>query len=64
MFLSLNLKIGTPIPNEDLSCYDPDCKPKKKTSDEELLQIWKKGQVHHNNLWKIRCDGYLLSLRG
>ena len=28
-----------------------------------LLQIWKKGQVHLNNLWKIWRDEYLLSLR-
>ena len=34
----------------------------KETSD-ELLQIWKKGQVHLNNLWKIWRDEYLLSLR-
>ena len=28
-----------------------------------LLQIWKKGQIHLNNLWKIWRDEYLLSLR-
>ena len=28
-----------------------------------LLQIWKKRQVHLNNLWKIWRDEYLLSLR-
>ena len=61
-FLSLNPKIGTPSPTEDLSYDDPDYKPKKETSD-ELLQICKKGQVHLNNLWKIWRDEYLLSLR-
>ena len=34
----------------------------KETSD-ELLQIWKKGQVHLNNLWKIWQDEHLLSLK-
>ena len=34
----------------------------KETSD-ELLQIWKKGQVHLNNLWKIWRDEHLLSLK-
>ena len=62
-FLSLNPKIGTPSPTEDLSYNDPDDKPKKETSDEELLQIWKKGQIHLKNLWKIWHDEYLLSLR-
>ena len=51
-FLSLNPKIGTPSPTEDLSYDDPDYKPKKETSD-ELLQIWKMGQAHLNNLCKI-----------
>ena len=51
-FLSLNPKIGTPNPTEDLSYDDPDYKPKKETSD-ELLQIWKMGQPHLNNLCKI-----------
>ena len=51
-FLSLNPKIGTPNPTEDLSYDDPDYKPKKETSD-ELLQIWKMGQAHLNNLCKI-----------
>ena len=62
-FLSLNPKIGTLSPTEDLSYDDPDFKPKKETSDEELSQIWKKGQVHLNNLRKIWRDEYLLSLR-
>ena len=62
-FLSLNTEIGAPSPTEDLSYDDLDYKPKKETSDEELLQIWKKGQVHLNNLWKIWHDDYLLSLR-
>ena len=61
-FLSLNPKIGTPNPTEDLSYDDPDYKPKKETSD-ELLQIWKMGQAHLNNLCKIWPDEYLLSLR-
>ena len=52
-FLSLNPKICTLNPTEDLSCDGTDYKPKKETSDDELLQIWKKGQVHLNNLWKI-----------
>ena len=38
-FLSLNPKIGTASPIEDLSYNDPDYLPKKGTSDEELLQI-------------------------
>ena len=62
-FLSLNPKIGTPSPTEDLSYDEPDYNSKKQTSDEELLQIWKKGQVHLNNLWEIWRDKYLLSLR-
>ena len=62
-FSSLNPKIGTLSPTEDLSYDDPDFKPKKETSDEELSQIWKKGQVHLNNLRKIWRDEYLLSLR-
>ena len=61
-FSSLNPKIGAPSPAEDLSYDDPDYKPKKETSF-ELLQIWKKGQVSLNNLWKIWHDEYLLSLR-
>ena len=61
--LSSNPKTGTASPTEDLSYNDPHYKPKKETSDEELLQIWKKGQVHLNNWWKIWHDEYLLSLR-
>ena len=38
-FLSLNPKIGTPSTTKDLSHDDRDYKPKKETSDEELLQI-------------------------
>ena len=52
-FLILNPKIGTPSLIEELSYDDPDYKPKKETSDEELLQIWKKGQTYLNNLRKI-----------
>ena len=48
-FLSLNPKTGTPSPTEHLSYDDPDYKPKKETSDNELLKIWKKGQIHLNN---------------
>ena len=49
--------------HDPLSIYDPDYKPKKETSDEELLQIWKKGQKHPKNLRKIWRDKYLLTLR-
>ena len=62
-FLSLNPKTGKPSPIEDLSYDDAYCKSKKETSDEKLLQIWKKGQVHLDNLWKIWRDEYLLSLK-
>ena len=48
-FLSLNPKTATPSPTEHLSYDDPDYKPKKETSDNELLKIWKKGQIHLNN---------------
>ena len=61
--MSLNPKIGTPSPTEELSYNDPDYRPKKETSDEELLQILKKGQVHINNLYKISRNEFLLSLR-
>ena len=61
--LSFNPKIGTPNPTEDLSYNDPDYKPKKETTDEKLLQIWNKGQVHLNDLWKVWHDEYLISLR-
>ena len=42
-FWSLNPKFGTPSPAEDLYYNDPDYKTKKETSNEKLLQIWKKG---------------------
>ena len=61
-FLSLIPKNGTPaITNEDDD--DPDFKPRKETSSEELLAIWKKGQIHLDHLWKIWQGEYLLSLR-
>ena len=62
-FLSLNPKIGKPSPTDTVSCDGSDYKPKKETSDDESLQILKKGQVHLDNLWKIWHDEYLLSLR-
>ena len=37
LFLSLNSKTGTPVLTEDLSYDDPVYKPKKETSNEELL---------------------------
>ena len=49
--------------HDPLSIYDPDYKPKNETSDEELLQIWKKRQKHPKNLRKIWRDKYLLTLR-
>ena len=49
-------------PTGDFSYGDSDYKPKKEIYD-ELLQIWKNGHVHLNNLWKIWRDEYLLSLR-
>ena len=33
------------------------------TASEQLLEFWKKGQTHLNNLWKIWYDEYILSLR-
>ena len=62
-FFSLNPKIGTPNPIEDLSYDDSDYKPKRVISDKELLQICKKGPAHLNNLREIWHDEYLLSLR-
>ena len=61
-FLCTNAKNGTPILTDD-DGKDPDYKPEKETSSEELLTIWKKGQTHLNNLWQIWRDEYLLSLR-
>ena len=57
-FLSLNPNISTLSPTEDLSYDDLNYKPKKETSNKELLQIWKNGLVHLNNLPKIWSDEY------
>lgn len=51
-FLSLKTKIGTTSPPEDSTYNEQDYKPKKKTPDEELLPIQKKGQLHLNNFRK------------
>ena len=61
-FLSLNLKIDPPSRTENLSCDDRDYKPKKETSDEELMQTLKKGKVHLNIMWEIWSDEYLLGV--
>ena len=52
-FLSLNLKFDPPSRTENLSCDDRDYKPKKETSDEELMQTLKIGKVHLNIMWEI-----------
>ena len=48
-FLSLKTKIGTTSPPEDSTYNEQD---QKKTPDEELLPIQKKGQLHLNNFRK------------
>ena len=61
-FLNINPKIGTPVITED-DGKDPDYRQAKETSSEQLLEFWKKGQTHLNNLQKIWYNEYILSLR-
>lgn len=48
-FLSMNPKNGTPLLTEE-DGKGSDYRPIKETSSSELLKLWKKGQVHLNNL--------------
>ena len=42
---------------------DPELDFSKRSSAKHLLQLWKCGQRHLNEFWKIRRNEYLLSLR-
>ena len=56
-FLSLNPKIAIPEMDFEESDYIP------VSSNEKLIEIWKKGQRHLNVFWKIWKEDYLRSLR-
>ena len=54
-FLSINLKTGTPVIEEE---YYP-----KETSASYLVNTWKKGQKQLNRFWKIWHNEYLEGMR-
>ena len=65
-FLSPMNKVGTPALNgniEDEDQQDEDFSPRRETSAEVLIRIWKKGQSHLDRLWKLWYGHYVLSLR-
>ena len=60
-FLSLNPKVGLPATvndHEDVPDYNNNLSLSQK-----LLRIWKKGQRHLQQIWKIWKSDYLLNLR-
>ena len=65
-FLSLSIKNGTPElirNNEDDDKNDPDYQNEELRTVHKLLEIWKKGNKHLEQFWKVWKDGYLLNLR-
>ena len=61
-FLSMNPKIGSRATANDHE-DDPDYNIYNLSSSKNLLEIWKKGQRHQEELWKIWKSDYLLNLR-
>ena len=60
-FLTLNPKIGLPVPIRD-DTDDLDYNPKISSTD-RLLATRKKGLKHLSSFWKVWRDDYLVSLR-
>ena len=58
-FLCLNTKNSVPILEDD---GNPDFKPQMESAD-ELLSIWRKGQIHLNEFLKHWYNHYLFSFR-
>ena len=58
-FLCLNPKNSVPILEDD---GNPDFKPQTESAD-ELLSIWRKGQIHLNEFLKHWYNHYLFSFR-
>ena len=59
-FLSTHTLHVVPDLTEEI---DPEFDFTKRSSAKQLLQIWKCGQKHLNQFWKLWNNEYLLSLR-
>ncbi len=61
-FLTMNPKTGAPemIENDN---NDPDFRLETMSSAEQILDMWKKGQSHLKQFWKLWTEDYMLSLR-
>ena len=55
-FLGTNCKLG--LPDAAVEEYSP-----YELSSDDLLESWRRGQVHLNNFWKIWTNDYLQTLR-
>ena len=61
-FLTLNAKLGLP-PLEEIDENDPDYKYGKQSTEENLLDSWKRGQRHLEKFWQMWQAEYLMNLR-
>ena len=60
-FLTPFAKVG--LPTLDNQMENEEFKPRRESTAENLISIWKKGQSHLNRYWKVWYSHYILSLR-